>query len=411
MKTKIFTLKLMLAGMAVCALSCKKGATIGAQPDGIADGKFTNITSKFSVADHVIETGMTLTQINAVIAGASAGQTVYVQPGTYTITGKIVMKAGVKIVKQTTTNPIFDATGLSNILTLSYSTELNNCMFSGITFWNIRMVVTGATSTWVKYCIFDYAKRAASTNKTNNLKDDYVEFLSTDSSLVSNCVFSHRSTDPGRGVWVKSTTNAKILNNTFGNGSTTGYFVCGINDNSQTNSLIDNNVLNRNTALNSVDSLTDHGIYAHSFNGLTITNNTISGWPATGSGGAVKVRNGQNATISTNTMNGSGVLLYEYDNIPAFPYLKYVVVSGNNINMSATGNDAYHGIGYYRDNTTDMEYSILIQNNLIPNGTIWINGANLSTANFNASGGGVYNNDTASGNLYLKSGIANSGNY
>lgn len=411
MKIKTFTLKLMLAGMAVCTLSCKKGADMAASSDAAISGELPNITSKLSVADHVIETGMTLAQINAVIAGASAGQTVYVQPGTYTITGKIVMKAGVNIVKQTTTNPIFDASGLSSILTLSYGTEVNNCLFSGITFWNIRMVVTGATTVNIKYCIFDYGKRTPNTNKTNNLKDDYIELISTDSSQVSNCVFSHRSTDPGRGVWTKTTTNTKILNNTFGNGGTTGYFVCGINDNSQSNSLIDNNTLNRNTALNSIDSLTDHGIYAHSFNGLTITNNNISGWPANGSGGAVKVRNGQNVTISTNTMTGSGVLLYEYDNIPAFPYLKYVVVSGNTINMSATGNDAYHGIGYYRDNTTDMEYSILIQNNLIPNGTIWVNGANLNTTNFNALGGGVYNNDTASGNLYLKSGIANSGNY
>ena len=406
MKTKPHILVLLMTAISLVSISCKKNNT--APDSGIkADSRLqTN-----SVADHIIETGMTLAQINEVIAGASSGQTVLVQPGTYTITGKIVMKAGVKIVKQTTTNPIFDATGLSTELTLSYGTELNSCLFSGITFWNIRIVISNASNVAVKYCIFDYGKRTANTNKTNNLKDDYVELLSTDSSWVSNCVFCHRSTDPGRGVWTKNTTNAKIWNNTFGNGGSTGYFVCGINDNSQSNSLIDGNTLNRTTALNSIDSLTDHGIYLHSFNGVTISNNTISGWPANGSGGAIKARNGQQITISGNTLNGSGVLLYEYSNLPAYPYLKNVIVTDNNITIASPANDAYHGIGYYRDNASDTEYSILIQNNKLPNGVIWVNGANINIANFNAAGGGVFNNQTASGYLILKSGINNSGNY
>jgi len=409
MKKKLVTLNLIFAGIALLAFSCSKEALLQPAPVMTASTAVLPITN--AVADHVIETGMSLAQINAVIAGANAGDTVKIQPGTYLITGKIVMKAGVKLVKQTTTNPVFDASALSTILTINYGTEFNNCLFSGITFWNIRFAITGAKNAALKYCLFDYGKRAVATNKTNNLKDDYLEFLSNDSALVANSVFCHRSADPGRGVWVKNTTNARILNNTFGNGGSTGYFVCAINDNSQAASTISGNILNRNTALNPIDSLTDHGLYAHSFNGLVISGNTISGWPANGSGGAVKVRNGQNVTISGNTMNGSGVLLYEYSNLPAFPYLKNVVVSGNTINMSATGNDAYHGIGYYRDNATDMEYSIKINNNLIPAGTIWVNGANLNVANFNANGGGVYSNQTAAGNLYLKTGISNSGNY
>lgn len=405
-KTKPHILVLLMTAMSLVSISCKK--------NNIAAGSRIKPDSKLqinSVADRIIETGMTLAQINDVIAGAGSGQTVLVQPGTYTITGKIVMKAGVKIAKQTTTNPIFDATGLSTELTLSYGTELNGCLLSGITFWNMRIVISNASNVAIKYCIFDYGKRTANTNKTNNLKDDYVELLSTDSSRVSNCVFCHRSTDPGRGVWTKNTTNAKILNNTFGNGGSTGYFVCGINDNSQSNSLVDGNTLNRNTALNSIDSLTDHGIYLHSFNGVTVSNNTISGWPANGSGGAIKARNGQQITISGNTLNGSGVLLYEYSNLPAYPYLKNVIVTDNNITIASTAKDAYHGIGYYRDNTSDTEYSILIKNNKLPNGVIWVNGANINIANFNAAGGGVFNNQTAPGYLILKSGINNSGNY
>jgi hypothetical protein len=409
MKKKLLTLNLIFAGIALFAFSCNKEALLQPAPVMTASTAALPVTN--AVADHVIETGMSLAQINAVIAGTNAGDTVKIQPGTYTITGKIVMKAGVKLIKQTTTNPVFDASALSTILTINYGNEFNNCLFSGITFWNIRFAITGAKNATLKYCLFDYGKRAVATNKTNNLKDDYLEFLSNDSALVANSVFCHRSADPGRGVWVKNTTNARILNNTFGNGGSTGYFVCAINDNSLAGSTISSNILNRNTALNSIDSLTDHGLYAHSFDGLVISGNTISGWPANGSGGAVKVRNGQNVTISGNTMNGSGVLLYEYSNLPAFPYLKNVIVSGNTINMSATGNDAYHGIGYYRDNAIDMEYSIKINNNILPAGTIWVNGANLNVANFNANGGGVYSNQTAAGNLFLKTGISNSGNY
>jgi hypothetical protein len=335
MKKKLLTLNLIFAGIALFAFSCNKEALLQPAPVMTASTAALPVTN--AVADHVIETGMSLAQINAVIAGTNAGDTVKIQPGTYTITGKIVMKAGVKLIKQTTTNPVFDASALSTILTINYGNEFNNCLFSGITFWNIRFAITGAKNATLKYCLFDYGKRAVATNKTNNLKDDYLEFLSNDSALVANSVFCHRSADPGRGVWVKNTTNARILNNTFGNGGSTGYFVCAINDNSLAGSTISSNILNRNTALNSIDSLTDHGLYAHSFDGLVISGNTISGWPANGSGGAVKVRNGQNVTISGNTMNGSGVLLYEYSNLPAFPYLKNVIVSGNTINMSATG--------------------------------------------------------------------------
>lgn len=395
-----------LAITSLITVSCKKAAVN--QPDATAP---ISPRSAFKVDSVFIETGMTLAQINTVIAGVDSGTTIWVQPGTYTITGKIVMKAGVTLAKQTSTNPIFSASSLTAILSLAYGAELNKCTFSGLTFWNIRMVFTGPKGVTVKYCIFDYGKRTAGTNKSNNLKDDYVEFVSADSAQVSNCVFSHRSTDAGRGVWLKSTTNSKVLNNTFGNGGTTGYFVCGINDNSQSNSLIDGNTLNRNIALNTVDSLTDHGMYAHSFNGLTISNNTIKGWPANSSGGAVKARNGQNLTISNNTMDTSGILLYEYVNTPAYPYLNNVVVSGNTINISSPASDIYHGIGYYRDNTTDSEYSINITGNLLPNGCIQANSGNINVANFNASGGGVYNNDIASGYLLLKSGITYSGNY
>lgn len=410
MKKKNNLFVALMMGVTVLAASCKKQEVMQDQQPATATAAVPKLQT-FTVANHIIDSGMTLSQINSVIAGASAGQTVLVHSGTYNITGKIVMKAGVSLAKLSSTNPIFDATSLSTQLNLAYSTDVSNCTFSGLTFWNIKFTITGSKSTALKYCIFDYGKRKANTNKTNNLSDAYINLNSTDSSLVYHCVFSHRSTDPGRGVWVGSgSTNDIVRNNTFGNGGSTGYFVCAVNDNSQSNSLIDSNTITRNTVLDAVDSLSDHAMYAHSFNGLTISNNTISGWPLTGSGG-LKARNGQYLTISGNTLTGTGILLYEYVNTPAFPYLNYVVVSNNTINISSPAADLYHGIGYYRDNTTDSEYSINITGNSLPNGCIFATSNNIVAANFNAAGGGVYTNDTATGYVLLRSGINNSGNY
>jgi hypothetical protein len=362
-----------------------------------------------SIADLTINTGMTLAQINQVIAAAIAGDTVWVEAGTYNITGKIVMKAGITLAKKTSTNPIFDATGASTeFLSPSYGSELGNCTFNGITFWNYRFVISNSSKTTFKYCIFDYGKRKAGTTETY-YADAYLQFNDTDSTVVANCTFCRRQNNSGRGVWLKSTTNSKVSNCTFGNGGTTGYFVTAINDNSENNSLISNNILNRNTALNTDLAQTDHGIYAHSFNGITISGNTISGWPANADGGAVKVRNGKYVTISGNTFNNSGILLYEYSSTPLYPYLENVLVLNNQINIDANLNDIYHGIGYYRDNTTGTEYSFRIEGNLLPNGTISFAGSNLNVSNFNASSGGVYNNDY--GILNLKTGINNTGNY
>ena len=402
-KKRLFVAAITLS---LCLTACNKS---GLTENNSADGnKQPNQTR--AAANFTITTGMTLAQINQVIALATAGDTIWVEAGTYNITGKINMKAGVTMIKKTTVNPIFDATGSNTqLLTLNYNTDLSNSTFSGITFWNLRFVINGSSKTKFDSCVFDYGVRKAGTNESD-YSDAYLQFDKADQPLVSDCIFSRRENNSGRGVWIKSgTTNSKIINCTFGDGGSTGYFVTAINDNSQTNSLIEGNIINRNTALNSDLLQTDHGIYAHSFNGITINNNTISGWPANADGGAIKARNGQNLMISNNTLNDSGILLYEYANTPAFPYLDYVKVLNNKINIVSPVNDIYHGIGYYRDNTTDSEYSIRIEGNIVPNGTISFNGANLNVTNFNAVSGGVYNNNY--GILNLKTGINQSGNY
>ncbi|WP_201290788.1 hypothetical protein, partial [Tenacibaculum maritimum] len=199
----------------------------------------------------------------------------------------------------------------------------------------------------------------------------------------------------------------KITKNAFGDTDATAYFVTAINDNS-IRTLIEENIINRNASwVNKAE--TDHGIYAHSFDGLMIKNNTISGWPANGEGGAVKARNGKNLTITGNTMNDSGIILNVYNNLSA-NYLENVVVQNNTITLAGYNNDIYSGIGYWK-NTSDTSFyekSIKIDNNTLINGAIKITPSHLNITSFNENGGGVHNNTAKA--YFIAAGIDTSGN-
>ncbi|MDB0599762.1 hypothetical protein PL373_01070 [Tenacibaculum maritimum] len=154
-----------------------------------------------------------------------------------------------------------------------------------------------------------------------------------------------------------------------------------------------------------------HIIYAHSFDGLMIKNNTISGWPADGTGGAVKARNGENLTITGNTMNESGIILNVYNNLPT-KYLKNVTIQNNIITLKsgAMADNIYNGIGYWK-NTNKANYyekSIRIEGNTLINGFLNISGSHLNITKFNENGGGIYNNKAAK--FSIPQGITESNN-
>ncbi len=360
-------------------------------------------------SDPVITTGMTLSQMNTVINSADSGQTVWVQPGTYTITGKIQMKAGINIRRQGSENPVFDGTATADgMLVMSYyGNQLTNSSFRAITFHNIRFAVYDAENPGFLYCTFDYGKRVPGTNK-NFYQDAYIHLIGTDSALIDNCAFYRRSGNTGRAIWNSKSGNTKIINNDIGDGASLGYFVTAINDTESENTLIQANNLLRVASI-SDPAHTDHGIYVHSFENILIKYNNISGWPPDETGGAIKARNGQHLDIFGNTMTDSGVLLYEYATPVAYPFLKHVIVSYNTVHITTNVNDRYHGISYWRNNAAGTEYSIRLSNNTLPNGTIYISNAYLDIAGFNAAGGGVFNNQV--GILTMDPGINQSGNY
>ncbi|MGY5353348.1 right-handed parallel beta-helix repeat-containing protein [Wenyingzhuangia sp. IMCC45467] len=356
-----------------------------------------------------ITAGMSFAQINTVLDSMVSGDVVKIEEGTYYITGKLNFKNGISVHKKNATTPIFDAqtSSPSEMLQQYWTWNNNDVDFYGIQFRNIRFNIQNANNTKFRYCIFDYGIRKTGTDKTYTA-DAYLNFVNCTDILTIGNVFKRRSGKSGRGIYTSNCENTKILNNTFGDGGTTGYFVCAINDNSN-NTLIDGNIINRNSSWVNLNE-TDHGIYAHSFNVLTISNNTISGWPANSSGGAIKARNGQNLNITNNTMNTSGILLYVYSNSPANPFLNNVIIEDNTINVASSDDDIYHGIGYWRNtsDTTFSEYSIRIANNELPNGRIKI-GTPVVASDFNANNGGIFNNNINA--ITLPTGINNSGNY
>lgn len=406
MKTSNFLFGICLFFSVLYFSSCVNDEVLIPENEQAAFVQDSEVMQK-SIANLTIETGMTLAQMNAVIAAAASGQTVYVQPGTYSITGKLTMKNGITL-RPVSGTPVFDARtyNTSQLHEMAYTSDISNCKIIGIAFYNIRYRVTDASNVIFNNCTFDYGVRKAGTDKAY-LSDAYIHFLRVNQGEIKYCTFSRRVNNSGRGVYNTGSTGIKITNNTFGNGGTTGYFVTSINDNS-TDSYISANTVKRIASwVNAAE--TDHGIYTHSFYNMQIVGNNISGWPASEVGGSVKARNGDGLTISNNTFNNSGVMLYTYTHATQ-EYLKNVLVSGNTINLAGPpANNIYNGIGYWRNTTSGSEYSIRIENNILPNGTIKADFSSLVASDFNANGGGVFNNDK--GAMYLKSGINNSGNY
>lgn len=76
-----------------------------------------------------VTAGMTLTQINAVIAGTTAGDTVWVEAGTYEIDGALVLKPGITMMKSGTVNPVFDSrSSTAQLFRQNYSISISNLL-------------------------------------------------------------------------------------------------------------------------------------------------------------------------------------------------------------------------------------------------------------------------------------------
>ncbi|CAA0186743.1 right-handed parallel beta-helix repeat-containing protein [Tenacibaculum maritimum] len=367
------------------------------------------ISRQFAANTLTITAGMDLAGINGILRQAQSGDVIEVEGGVYAITGKLELKDGITLKKQAGAVPVFSARSKTDeMLEQDWNTGNNNVIIQGIIFHNIRFKIENADGISFNDCIFDHGVRKAGTDKKET-NDAYIQIVGSKNMKVESCVFKRRMNNSGRGIFVKQSNHTKIIKNTFGDTDATAHFVTAINDNSN-GTLIEGNTIKRNASWVKKEE-TDHGIYAHSFDGLMIKNNTISGWPANGEGGAVKARNGKNLTITDNTMNDSGIILNVYDNLST-KYLKNVLIKDNTITLKsgAMADNIYSGIGYWK-NTSDTSFyeeSIKIEGNTLANGFLNISSSHLNTANFNKNGGGIYNNKAAK--FSTPQGINTSGN-
>lgn len=392
----------IICSMIIVMLSCDKTPSL---PPPVSRPEF------------LVANGMSLAQINEVIGKAAFGDTVNIESGTYKIDGRINMLPGVTLIGQTSIKPIFDATSYdSGLFEISYdSANVNNCAFKNLALYNIKMKFVPEVDYAIKNvvfddCLFDYGKRAPDADSSGATNDNYLLWVKIEDSVIKNCTFLRRAGNHGRGIANKYTRNSIIEHNNWGGSdpNETGYFITAINERG-TNTIIRHNTIIKHPTW-APNEYQDHGIYALDFDGVTITDNTISGWPANAAGGAIKARNGQNITIENNKFEASGVLLYIYETNNLQQHLKNVLIKDNIIDMWDTDGTAsiYNGIGYWTNTNYQNEYSIRVEGNTIYNGYCVAKNERINVDGFNANGGGFYNNTCLE--IHIKSGIHYSDN-
>jgi hypothetical protein len=388
--------------------------------------------SPFSPAATItIPAGADQSAIQAAITGAAPGDTIQFAPdATYTLTQTLTLKDNITLDGN---NCTWDATAQPNILRLVNAATLQNVTIKNATARNImlRFWVNGAAFTDITniniVAIRFQDGKAESTPDTAQIDSRYIQIKAAGIN-IAECQFLRTSATPGKAIQLYCAQNITITACLFGatrtdgaDCDTHGWFKTAINltddsslGNPVLNTLITASKIHRAAAMDDASANCDHGIYAHHFDGLEISGNTISGWPPSATGGAIKIRNAQNFKVCNNLFLRSGILLYTYDDTRS-QYLKHGLIAGNTIKLDPwTGaSDMYHGIGYWRNvgaSDDPSEHSIRVAGNTLENGDINIIADPLNATGWSASNGGVFNNTTIGGSIQLKTGIAQSGN-
>ncbi|MDR1012031.1 MAG: right-handed parallel beta-helix repeat-containing protein [Opitutaceae bacterium] len=389
----------------------------------------------FSPSSHAatitIPAGADQSAIQAAITGAAAGDTIQFTPGaTYTLTQTLTLKDNITLDGNGCT---WDATAQPNILRLVNAATLQNVTIKNATARNImlRFWVNGATFTNITNvtvtAISFQDGKSESAPDAAQIDSRYIQIKAA-GVTIAGCQFLRASATPGKAIQLYCAQNTTITGCLFGatradgaDSDTHGWFKTAINitadsklGNPVLNTLITASKIHRAAAMDDAPANCDHGIYAHHFDNLEISGNTISGWPPSSAGGAIKIRNAQNFKVRDNHLLRSGILLYTYKDTRS-QWLKNGLITDNTIKIDPwTGaTDIYHGIGYWRNVGTPAdpaEYSIRIAGNTLENGLISIKTDPLNVTSWNASNGGVFDNNVTGGSIQLKDGIAQSGN-
>ncbi len=137
---------------------------------------------------------------------------------------------------------------------------------------------------------------------------------------------------------------------------------------------ISGNTMTRDPAIPGNGQLEDHGMYAYAVKYLNLSENAISGWSPSATGGSVVVRNAECVNIIDNEMARSGITLFTRGPTAKNPiadgplHLLYVTVAGNTVTAGTQDTNFYTGISYWRQYLFGNEYDIRITDNQIDNG-------------------------------------------
>ena len=399
---------------------------------------FLLVRSAALAATIIVPAGSDQSQIQSYINSAVAGDTVqFTAAAVHTLTGPLTLKNGI-IVDGNTAKWYGGAS--PEIIVGVNATALTSVTIKNLVLDNVMLklwsstAVSAVSGITIDNCTFQNGKAQTGMTQVNSF---YVQVRAA-SITIQNSKFLRTATYKGRGIQFYLAENCTVQNCLIGtstypttNHTTHGHFKTGINvsnssaggsdpvTNSAKNITLTGNRIYRNPAMadtggDAGDS--DHGIYAHGFDGFIMTGNTVSGWAPTAAGGGLKIRNALNARVETNTFLRSGILMYVYTGSPLL-YLKYVDILDNTITLNSLNPlDMYQGIGFWRNFATSnqAEYSILVSGNTISRGHIYLfQSVNdpIHVSDWNALGGGCTNNTaTKGGTIHLQVGMTNSGN-
>lgn len=327
-------------------------ATVGDEKVTISQGESRKVTSDGKQYE------LAALALQRASDAAKPGDVVVIPPGTYRMSSPgtfegtgapnqrslVKFKAGV-IYRGT------NATFLGDPASHRYRISESNITLDGIKFENAKLVVggnpNGSFVTGINLSNLTFVDGIQEDSKGKNYPSEHqVELLRVQDSTVDALTMSRSTEAPGRGInfW-------KSQNITFKNSSIIGAYKTGINMGSvdydaatgayantgrNYQITVESNTVKRTSITPGIE---DHGIYIWGANEITLSKNHVGGWSMSGTGGAIKLRNAENITISDNTFVGSGVHLYTYSPKDNGPVLQNVNVLRNTIELGATTSD------------------------------------------------------------------------
>jgi hypothetical protein len=340
--------------------------------------------------------------IQAASDSAAPGDTVYFPGGRYELDAPFFFASGVNYVGDPHEDATISARGAKPIvIRQTPSHPLRNATVRSLHFDNIEMRLTGnetyapVDNVTLQDCVFQNGRREVPWSS------DYVWLTYTRDVTIDNCVFLRDKQTPGRGVVLARTRGSVIKDSYFGttpsleDGAPNGYFRTAINltgydteekDRNQ-DVVIADNVMRRVRGVACPRGLPfsceDHAIYAWGARDVVVTGNYIDGWTNTGTGGAVKLRNGDDFFVVNNHFMTSGMIAYTYWHTGP-RHLSHVLIEGNRLDLLGDGSPGF-GISYRRSAEQPGRYPRLCQERNVENdihivGNTFLNGGSINLA-------------------------------